>query len=156
MATILLSIVSKIEIVNRFLCVSSYFGTFVYFPYWILYNLKWVINVRIRELREAAGLTQEELGKVVQQSKSNISKYERKALEPSLETIKKLAEFFNVSVDYLLGLSNVKDIANPPKPIENGLTPENIEELKKYAELLKLKQMAEKNKEEASDEISSI
>lgn len=100
-------------------------------------------------------MTQEELGKVVRQSKSNISKYERKALEPSLETIKKLAEYFNVSVDYLLGISDIPDISNPPKPIEDGLSQDNIEELKKYAELLKLKQMAEKNKELQSDESSS-
>ena len=54
----------------------------------------------MRELREREGLTQEELGKIINQKKSNISKYENGKLQPSLETIESLLGFFGVSPNY--------------------------------------------------------
>lgn len=69
-----------------------------------------MIILRIRSLRNEFGLTQEELGKKIGQTKSNISKYETGALEPGIDTLKALAVFFNVSLDYLMGKS---DIRNP-------------------------------------------
>lgn len=70
---------------------------------------------RLKELREKMGLTQEELGKKINQKKANISKYENGKLQPSLETIDFLAGFFNVSTDYLLGHTD-----NPSKVHELG------------------------------------
>jgi transcriptional regulator with XRE-family HTH domain len=61
---------------------------------------------RLRQLREEKGLTQEELGKIINQKKANISKYETGRLEPSMGTLITLAKFFNVSTDYLLGVSD--------------------------------------------------
>lgn len=61
---------------------------------------------RLRQLREEKGLSQEQLGKILHQRKSNISKYENGKLEPSLNTIKAIADFFNVSLDYLFGRSD--------------------------------------------------
>lgn len=66
--------------------------------------------MRIRNLRNELNLTQEELGKRIGQTKSNVSKYETGALEPGLDTLKVLAESFDVSLDYLMGQS---DIRNP-------------------------------------------
>ena len=60
-------------------------------------------------------MTQEELGKIVGQTKSNISKYETGALEPGNDTLIKIAKYFNVSLDYLMGNS---DIRNPYKDQE--------------------------------------
>lgn len=72
--------------------------------------MKAVIILRIRSLRNEFGLTQEELGKKIGQTKSNVSKYETGALEPGIDTLKVLAVFFDVSLDYLMGKS---DIRNP-------------------------------------------
>lgn len=58
---------------------------------------------KLRELREHKGLSQEELGKVLNKTKNNISQYETGKREPDLDTLNKIADFFNVSVDYLLG-----------------------------------------------------
>jgi len=58
---------------------------------------------RLRKLREAKGLTQEELAKVINVSNKTISVYEKGGADPSTETLLKLAQYFNVSVDYLLG-----------------------------------------------------
>lgn len=60
---------------------------------------------RIKELRENLNLTQTELGKKLNLSQITISGYERGYRDPDLETLLKLAKFFNVSIDYLLGAS---------------------------------------------------
>ncbi len=65
---------------------------------------------RLRQLREDKGLTQGELGEIVNLTKGNISKYENDTVEANNETLKKLADYFDVSTDYLLGKS---DITNP-------------------------------------------
>lgn len=87
---------------------------------------------RLRELREKKGLTQEVLGKMINQTKANISKYENEKLEPSLEIIDFLAEYFKVSADYLLGRSespNRNEIKNAPgnNPEPTDKYPQSIE-----------------------------
>lgn len=59
---------------------------------------------RIKELREKNNLTLRGLGKEINMSSSRISQYETGKREPKLETWKKLAVFFNVSVPYLQGI----------------------------------------------------
>ena len=69
-----------------------------------------MLGTRIKLLREELGLKQEELAKKLAVSPSAIGMYERNLREPNNELILKFANFFNVSVDYLLGKS---DIRNP-------------------------------------------
>lgn len=61
---------------------------------------------RIKELREKNNLTLRGLGKEINMSSSRISQYETGKREPKLETWKKLADFFNVSVPYLQGIED--------------------------------------------------
>lgn len=68
-----------------------------------------MLGSRIRELREERGLTQEELGKILNLTKGNISKYESSKLEPNIETIKLIANYFKVSTDYLLGRTEYRN-----------------------------------------------
>ncbi len=63
-------------------------------------------NDRLRLLRLNNGLTQQELGKIVGKSKNNISQYERNARQADDDTKKELAKFFNVSMDYLMGITD--------------------------------------------------
>lgn len=58
---------------------------------------------RLRRLREDNDLTQAELGKLLNLSKQAISSYEVAGIMPNTETLERLADFFHVSVDYLLG-----------------------------------------------------
>lgn len=67
-------------------------------------------NERLRALREDKDLTQTTLAKNVNVDQRSISFYEKGKFEPKIETIKAIAKFFNVSTDYLLGLTN-----NPKK-----------------------------------------
>ena len=60
---------------------------------------------KIRLLREEKELNQTELGQAVNMTQRKISYLENGKYEPSLEDIKMLCRFFNVSADYLLGFS---------------------------------------------------
>lgn len=60
---------------------------------------------RLAELRNSRDLSQEELGALLHLTQDTISNYERGKTKPDDETKKKIAEFFNVSLDYLLGLT---------------------------------------------------
>lgn len=57
----------------------------------------------LRELRIQKGLTQAELSKALQVSASSIGMYEQGRREPDNETLGRIANFFNVTTDYLLG-----------------------------------------------------
>lgn len=76
---------------------------------------------RLRELRKAKGLTQQQLAMYVGISKSSINMYERGEREPGLEMLETIADFFNVDLDYLLGKSDVpnkyEEILNRQKGI---------------------------------------
>lgn len=56
----------------------------------------------LRELRKQRGLTMKELGEKIGVSESTISLYETGRRSPSYEILLKIAEYFGVSVDYLL------------------------------------------------------
>lgn len=70
---------------------------------------KEIFAERIKNARETAGYTQQQVADLTDISRSNISKYETDALEPNLETLGALAQFYNVSIDWLLGVSIVRD-----------------------------------------------
>lgn len=61
---------------------------------------------RIRELRIEQTLTQKELAQKIYSTDKNIWAYENNVATPPLETLIKLADFFNCSIDYLIGRSD--------------------------------------------------
>lgn len=63
---------------------------------------------RIKILREKRGLIQELLASEVGITQQMLSKYERDISIIKIDILKKLAEYFNVTTDYLLGLSDTK------------------------------------------------
>lgn len=64
---------------------------------------------RIRELREDKDLTQQKMGEFLSCSQRVYSNYERGELDIPTEILIKLAEFHNVTVDYLLNRTDKKD-----------------------------------------------
>ncbi len=60
----------------------------------------------LKDLRIEKGLTQEELAKQINFSLSIVNKWENGKKSPSVDAIKILAKYFNVTTDYLLGLEN--------------------------------------------------
>lgn len=62
---------------------------------------------RFKQLREEANLTMEQLAVSLGTKKQTISRYENNQREPEYATLIKIAQFFNVSTDYLLGLKDL-------------------------------------------------
>ena len=63
---------------------------------------------RIKQLRENRGLIQEILVSELGITQQMLSKYERDVLCIKVDVLKRIAEYFNVTTDYLLGVSEVK------------------------------------------------
>ena len=70
-----------------------------------------MLAVRLRELRKTKGLTQKNIAEIFNLDTSSICKYESGQATPQADIVKKFAEFFQVTTDYLYGLS---DNPNPP------------------------------------------
>lgn len=61
---------------------------------------------RLRDLREDCDLTQTQLVEILKMHKTTYTNYEQGKREPPFELIIKLAKFYNVSIDYIAGLTN--------------------------------------------------
>ncbi|MBE7075177.1 MAG: helix-turn-helix transcriptional regulator [Clostridiales bacterium] len=72
--------------------------------------------LKLKELRKEKRLSQKQVAEIVNYSQNLISSWEHGLREPSLEALITLANFFNVSVDYLIG----NDV-NLPKEFNNSL-----------------------------------
>lgn len=63
---------------------------------------------RIKDLREDKDLLQKDIAKILDMSQTGYSKYEVGTNDIPTNILIKLAEFYNTSTDYILGLTNVK------------------------------------------------
>ncbi len=66
------------------------------------------LGERLANLRENLGLTQKELAAKLNVGRSTISGYEKGTTQPSYDVLIKLADFFDVSLDYLFGRTEIK------------------------------------------------
>lgn len=82
---------------------------------------------RLRDLRRERDLTCKELAKFIEVSPQTINKWENEQIYPSMEKLKKLAKFFDVSTDYLLGNSDERN----PYQIEKDFEIEAVNNSKK-------------------------
>ena len=97
-------------------------------------NNSQIINnlVNLRKLRESKNLTQLQLSIKLEVSQELISRYELGTSFPQPQMLIKLANFFNCSVDYLLGLT---DIQTPTKYLVSTSNIESAELYSKYKSL---------------------
>ena len=95
---------------------------------------KYVCNL-LKNLRKDAGLTQKELADKVGGTNSTISFYEQEERSPSVDMIIRLSKIFNVSVDYLLGIDQKRNINL------SGLKEEDIQLIQCMVEHLKNKKV---------------
>lgn len=82
-----------------------------------------IFSSRLKALRESLGMTQKEFSDYIGVRQQTLSGYERVVMRPPLDTLKDIAEKCNVSVDWLLGLSDKKNCS---------------EELLTYGDMLRL------------------
>lgn len=69
-----------------------------------------MLGENIRRLRQERGLCQEELGRRIGASKQSVSNWENGNITPSIDLLLRLADFFGVSTDYLLGRNNQRTL----------------------------------------------
>lgn len=102
---------------------------------------------RLKTLREENDLSRDVLASRLNISYSAVSKYETNVRFPDKETLNKIADFFSVSVDYLLGRSDNRNPDDKSK-IEtkayhnldaSGLPEEAIKQIDEYIEFVKQK-----------------
>lgn len=63
---------------------------------------------RLRNIREDQDLTQAELGKVLNKSQQGYNHIEAGRAEPKIDDLVKLCKFYNLSADYLIGITDKK------------------------------------------------
>lgn len=122
---------------------------------------------RLKQLRNEYKITQKQLAKTLGVGRPTIAGYETKGIQPSYETLNKIADYFKVSTDYLLGRTDEKNLNrddfyklnqtaereypyNTSKPLQSKdkdafkdidkLNNDSKKDLKTYIEFLKVRQ----------------
>ena len=108
-----------------------------------------IFSVRLKQLRQKNKITQGELAKLLGLKPTAISNYESERNEPSFDKLIALSKHFDVSCDYLLGVTDTylpvggevldKDIVEFFDYYQQ-LTPENVAEIRNYVKYLLYKQ----------------
>lgn len=109
-------------------------------------NIEGVITLfgnRLKKLRRESKMTQSDLAKLLDIAASTIGMYEQGRRNPDTKTLTILAEHFNVSVDYLLGIINIRN----PYGIEtiaahldgDDFTEEELADIEKFKEFVKMR-----------------
>lgn len=104
---------------------------------------------KLQILRKICGKTQKEIADYLGVDRSTYAKYESGDSEPTLDTLKKLAKYFDVTTDYLLDRENNKSSAAlelkdvyfnfAKRAQDSGLDPEDIEMILSLVERMKKK-----------------
>ena len=118
------------------------------------------MNNRIKDLRTINKLTQQELAEKAKIGYRTISDYERGISTPDADSLRKLALVFNVTTDYLLGITNnpnsvkinVADADGTTMQLEyellnkiSGLTVTDLQKISEYVDFIKMQKGIKKN-----------
>jgi len=114
------------------------------------------LSEKLKELRKKIGLTQSDIASQIGISRVGYTQYELGKREPDYETLKIIAGIFNVTVDYLLGMT---ELPNPqkliiPDELKNvrvafhrgefeDLTQDEVDKLAEYARFVKAQRKKE-------------
>ncbi len=87
--------------------------------------------LKLKELRKEKGISLKELGSIVGVAESTMSLYENGKRQPDYETLLRLAEYFDVTVDYLLRGTTAQELDNvyfsfAKQAQSEGIDPEDI------------------------------
>lgn len=74
--------------------------------------------VNLKKLREERGISQKQLADVISVSQQSINKYENHNIEPDIDTLIKMADYFETSVDYIIGHSKLRRKIENTRPYD--------------------------------------
>ena len=100
-----------------------------------------MFSKRLRDARIEKGYTQEEISDHLGFTRPTYTAYESGRRKPDNETLAKIAKILNVSTDYLLGLSDIKDPIETIAAHHEGdeWTEEELDDIEKFKEFVKMK-----------------
>ena len=99
---------------------------------------------RLKELREEKGLTQKEFATLLNINRATVAGYESQGKEPDFDRLKEFATYFDVSVDYLVGFSDVREkvietSCTHRRDFDTSLSEEDIIAIEKFEDYLRNK-----------------
>lgn len=106
------------------------------------------MNTILKQLRNERKITQRELATLLNLSPSTIAMYETGQRKPDFQTLQKIADFFDVSTDYLLGRTDIRNLYKEIAVKETkasytldvgDLSKEDIAKVEEYVDLLRQK-----------------
>lgn len=96
--------------------------------------------IRFKECRNKKGVTQQDVADVLNITRAGYSNIENGKREPDYESLCKLADYFEVSIDYLLGRTNnpalIDEVFAAHTMDHSDLAPELAEKLEEYKQML--------------------
>ncbi|MCT4583761.1 MAG: helix-turn-helix domain-containing protein [Peptostreptococcaceae bacterium] len=103
-----------------------------------------MLSEKMKLLRKELSLTQAELAEKLNITRSALSLYELGKRQPDFETLNKIADFFEVSTDYLLDRTNIKTNTLETKETiaahhDGAWTEDELAEIEKFKEFIKSK-----------------
>lgn len=119
------------------LYISNSYNSMLYNLHIILKGFDNMLCKRLQDLRDEKKLFQKDIAKVLNITDSAYGFYERGERTPSIDTIIKLADFYDVSIDYIVGRSKIKK----PSSVESfeSLTEDAKSEINAFIEYIKNK-----------------
>ncbi len=94
----------------------------------VIYMIK-----NLKALRNERKISQQQLAEIIMVSQQSVNKYENHDVEPDICTLVKIADFFNVSLDYLVGRTDMKEMAEKEKM--SDLSDDEVSLIKLYRKL---------------------
>lgn len=103
-----------------------------------------MLGTILKQLRKEKGLSQTDLADYLQITRGSYSNYETHKRSPDYSTLIKLAKFYGVSLDYLLGETTIRSYANIDQQLKNmtdndplsTISEENQQKVLEYIQLL--------------------
>lgn len=101
---------------------------------------------RFRQLRIENDKTLDDMKEILQTTKATLSRYENSKLTPKIDFAKKAANYFNVSLDYIMGNNNVKNNKSLThevgvKPIDEVYDKHLEQKIRELAKILDIKEI---------------
>ena len=102
-----------------------------------------MFSTQLKKLRKSKNLTQTELANILHLSHGAVAMWETNKRQPDNDTLSRLADYFGVSVDYLLGRETPTIPDHTPSEEERrlaemiaGMTDEEVEELSRFVDYI--------------------
>jgi transcriptional regulator with XRE-family HTH domain len=120
-----------------------------------------LLGERIRKARLVKGLTQKQLAKILNVTDATVNRYEKGIRNPDPEMLKTIADVLDVSIDYLLGKTDIPNTHVPENFSEkHGVAKHNLMQYEDFVEQINAffmdEKVAEEDKEKLFREISEL